>query len=85
MLTKEMLALVSQLLSRYCGREGGHGELPFGGMSVILFGDFHQFPPVSNTALYDPCCPSDRASIGKALYDMFTTVYHIGHTEPRQG
>lgn len=29
-------------------------DIPFGGVSVILFGDFGQLPPVTDAALYQP-------------------------------
>ncbi len=52
MMTKDMLALVSALLSKEKPHHGkDDGVLPFGRMSVILFGDFHQFPPVGTLPL----------------------------------
>ncbi len=43
---------------------------------MILFGDFHQFPPVGNpsAALYDSRTNSERSNIGWSLYRQFTTV-----------
>ncbi len=78
MMTKDMLALVSEVLSKEKSHNGenGGGTLPFGGMSVILFGDFHQFPPVGNStvSLYDSRTNEECSNIGKALYQLFTTV-----------
>jgi len=59
--------------------EEGRGDLhaPFGGMHVIICGDFHQFPPVGNPtgALY---CerPNDsrEAALGRSIYQQFETV-----------
>lgn len=55
-------------------------NLPFGGINVIICGDFHQFPPViggSNNALYtrfpDGQGPEDMVN-GRRLYELFTCV-----------
>lgn len=43
---------------------------------MILFGDFHQFPPVGhdNAALYKDSGNLARSVIGKSIYNQFTTV-----------
>lgn len=47
----------------------------FGGINVLLFGDLHQFPPVVKTgALYYPDAPRSGTSIGRRLFESFTTV-----------
>ena len=52
----------------------------FGGLSVIIFGDLHQFPPVAakrGEALYRPIDITNDtidSQIGRHIYDEFTTV-----------
>jgi len=51
----------------------------FSGISVIMCGDFHQFPPVAvspREALYYDCKPHDPASsqLGRAIYEEFNTI-----------
>lgn len=79
MMTKSVLCCTSEIASQVRGGEKkGDPTRPFGGMSVILFGDFHQFPPVGNPsgALYChlPSSDSPRAQIGRELFEQFTSV-----------
>ena len=47
---------------------------PMGGLSVILFGDFGQLPPVGDRPLYAPPSNCDVAIHGHSIYSMFTSV-----------
>ena len=81
MLSRSFLATLSRNIG--IGLEGtsyarnGHS---FGGLSVILCGDLHQFPPVAcpkSEALYHPvdlAKDSDDAKIGRRVYEEFSTV-----------
>ena len=81
MIAKTFLATLSRNIS--IGKEGSSSENPgysFGGISVILCGDLHQFPPVakaSQDSLYRPINLAKdgiECQIGRAIYEEFTTV-----------
>lgn len=80
MLAKELFSVLERNIS--AARAGQSSQdLPFGGLNVILCGDFHQFPPVSrraSSALYYPsdttANESEDARTGRMLYEMFRTV-----------
>jgi hypothetical protein len=80
MLTKELLAFLSEVL----GNErndcvGVDATVPFGGMHLVLLGDFHQFLPVSNPwgALYCTQHKSQWQHIGQKLFEHFTVVVDL--------
>ena len=55
-------------------------DLPFGGLSIILFGDFAQLPPVADKPLYSPVTDSSPSSILAAhrLYrTSFIIIFHL--------
>ena len=81
MLAKKFLALLSRNISIAKMVEGQPAKNEsFGGINVILCGDFHQFPPVATSpteALYFPSNPerdSAESQSGRAIYEEFTTV-----------
>jgi hypothetical protein len=51
-------------------------DIPFGGISVILIGDFGQLPPVGDKLLFsNPGLATDEShDHGYLLYKQFTTV-----------
>ena len=63
-------------------RGGKFSELPFGGIHIICFGDFVQYPPVGGTPLYQLICTSKKATktsklnhvLGRALWLQFDYV-----------
>lgn len=79
MATKELIGRTSTICSHVAtvGDKPG-GDTYFGGMNVVLCGDFHQFPPVgqANGALYLRNTPGANAYaiLGRHLYSQFTTV-----------
>lgn len=80
MISREFLANLEQHISVGKGFDKNtEGGLPFGGVNVILCGDFHQFPPVvcnKRAPLYYDIHPGDsiRAQIGRKLYEEFQIV-----------
>lgn len=76
---KFMASLSKRIAVGKCKPNTSH--LPFGGINVIICGDFHQFPPVATrkrAALY---YPSDLSSgdneddvLGRSIYEQFNTV-----------
>ena len=81
MISKTFLALLSRNIA--IGKQGTRewvDSASFGGINVIICGDFHQFPPVARRlqdALYYPIEPirdSVESQLGRAIYDEFTTV-----------
>ncbi|EAU82018.2 ATP-dependent DNA helicase PIF1 [Coprinopsis cinerea okayama7 len=89
MMTKAQLQALNRVATYARGKmDNGDHTQPFGGMNVILCGDFHQFPPVSNTsgALYcdRPSTDKEEAKLGRQLFKMFTTVV-ILHRQNRSG
>ena len=64
MCTKQMKSKGSEIVSKVRGSEGvGSRSECYGGMDIIDFGDFHQFPPVGNpsSALYCDRPDTDNA------------------------
>lgn len=80
MISRRMLALISQRLS-VAKATAGMQDLPFGGINVILAGDFHQFPPVATkkrAPLYYEIDIEKGDTVeectGRETYEMFQTV-----------
>ncbi|TFY67448.1 hypothetical protein EVJ58_g1608 [Rhodofomes roseus] len=80
MLSRACLAKMSRNISLL--KTGSEEGEPFGGMNVIICGDFHQFPPVAskrNAPLYYPNDLADSKEtvddeMGRTIYEAFTTV-----------
>lgn len=81
MIGKTFLAKLSRNISIGKMLEGSAvSPQSFGGINVILCGDFHQFPPVAvspSEALYVPGRPQSERTLcqlGRAIYEEFQTV-----------
>lgn len=88
MVHRKMLARISRIISKARAHLPNHSTTkPFGGLNVIIFGDLHQFPPVSggaSSALFVPILHSDigdkkkeDAVAGREIYDQFVTVVKL--------
>lgn len=80
MLTTPLLDNLSQATGFV--RTGVHSTEPstaFGGLNVMLLGDFHQLPPVANSkrALYHSSPPDDSSGYGRAYYEQFNIVVKL--------
>lgn len=80
MLSKKFLAILERNIGiGKAGSSTGGDDISFGGLNVIICGDFHQFPPVATAtrdALFYPSRPSDAdgLKIGRTLYEEFSMV-----------
>lgn len=81
MISREFFAILEEHISVAKGFvQNDRADTPFGGVNVILCGDFHQFPPVAckkNAPLYYPVHPGKdtiREEMGRKLYEQFKTV-----------
>ena len=83
MVSREMFAKLSNIIGRARAGQVFSSEQPFGGLNVILVGDFHQFPPVASrtsTPLYVPCNPLKDSALdmlGRKLYEQFDVVVRL--------
>ena len=80
MLSRPFLAKLSQIISTVM--EKGDDEM-FGGLNVVMVGDFHQFPPVvsrQSVPLYWPADPRQDMEdeiLGRKIYEQFTIVVQL--------
>ena len=70
MIGHKMLSSLDNRLRAGTGKE----DIPFGGMSVILMGDFGQLPPVGDRPMYVSGNGSVVSDHGHSLYLMFESV-----------
>jgi hypothetical protein len=82
LMTTDTLYLLSQVVSSYRLANAIPRTLvdtPFAGLSVVLLGDFHQFPPVGgrNRALYIQHPTSNKCQLGRNIYVEFNTVINL--------
>ena len=80
MLTAPQLSWLSQVCSVIrTGDFSVEPSIPFGGISVVLLGDMHQFPPIANTnkELYNSSPIDYCSSLGRTLFEQFETVIRL--------
>lgn len=94
MVASPMFAEMDAIITRArAGQVENHSGRAFGGMNVILFGDFHQFPPVGagvSVALFadfEGRERNERCVDGRRIYEQFQTVVKLRKqvrvTDPR--
>jgi ATP-dependent exoDNAse (exonuclease V) alpha subunit len=80
MLSRSFFAKLSSVISKATEVEN---DKVFGGLNVVLVGDFHQFPPVvarRSAPLYFPADvmhDSEDDVLGRKIYEQFTTVVQL--------
>ena len=80
MMTTPLLVYLSQATGVVrSGLTGVDASIPFGGLNVILLGDFHQFPPVASAKreLYNPSPENGTCQLGRNLFEQFDIVIRL--------
>lgn len=80
MLTTPLLDNLSQATGIVrTGTPSTQSSSVFGGLSIMLLGDFHQLPPVANSkqALYHSSPPDDSSGLGRTSYEQFDIVVKL--------
>ena len=68
-----------------CRQASGKADEPFGGFSIIFFGDIAQLPPVGDKPLYHSVPKSEKQIKGLLMYHEFRTVITLTANERVKG
>lgn len=63
----------------------GQKDQLFGGISLIMMGDYAQLPPVCDKALYEEIEPNSFGAKGKIAYSFFRDVIMLDTIMRQQG
>ena len=80
MLSRTFFARLSHIISIVMKVEE---DKVFGGLNMVMVGDFHQFPPVvsrQSAPLYWPVDPrhdSEEEILGRKIFEQFSTVVQL--------
>ena len=80
MMMTPMLVHLSQATGMvWTGLTGIDLSIPFGGLNMLLLGDFHQFPPVASATreLYYPSPENSTCQLGRNLFEQFDIVIKL--------
>ena len=83
MIAQRMLGLIDVMLKQAYPESMNE---PFGGRSIIMFGDFGQIPSVLDIPMYANDEPKDKASEkGSAAYKQFNEAYELDVVQRQSG
>ncbi len=80
MLTTPLLTHLCQATGVVCtGLNTVEAGIPFGGLNIVLLGDFHQFPPIAcaKHELFNSIPPSPLCQLGRNLYKQFDIIIQL--------